>query len=100
MGGSFDSYLSRAPQRHPEGSSGAAAPLTVEMSQPEVLMLRLLGNGAATRLLQKSPTALATTRDGPEVDHLRISHPADPAEQEASALSRVLARVLEAPDDT
>jgi hypothetical protein len=69
MGGSFDSYLSRAPQSRAEGSSRAAAPPTVEMSQPEVLMLRLLGNGAATRLLQKSLPAPATTLgDGSEVE--------------------------------
>ena len=98
MGGSFDSYLSRGPQRRAEGSSGAVPSPTVD--KPEVLMLRLLGNGAVTRLLQERPAPATPLGEGPEAGHLRISHPADPAEQEASALSRGLARALEAPDET
>jgi hypothetical protein len=36
----------------------------------------------------------------PKADRLRVSHPADPAEREASALEPGVARVLEAPGDT
>ena len=111
MGGSFDGYLSRAPQRRAEGSSGAAAPHTFEMSQPDVLMLRLLGNGAATRLLQESLPARATTlgdfRPGGMREHVvryamreHVSRtPLDRASRASDVAPPIVHDVLESPGE-